>query len=309
MLYLLNTTETFLINKEKNKIIKENNIDEINVSEYDLEETSIKDIIDDCSIYSLFNDKKVVIVNNSYLFTSKKSKEEDLKLLEDYLNNYNPDTLLIFVVKDKLDERKKITKLIRKVGKVLELDIKDIKSIVKEMFEPYKIDNSLITLFIDRVGNDLTLINNEINKIKIYKDKDLEITSDDIISLTNENIEANIFLLIDSIINKNKKEALLIYNKLIDLNEEPIAIIIALANKIRSIYQTKELYRKGYKESDIANILGVKPGYLYYLRDSLSKYDSYKLYNLLEQLADLDYGIKKGTLSKKQALELFIIEN
>ena len=309
MLYLLNTQETFLINKEKEKIIKENSIDEINVNEYDLEETSIKDIIDDCSIYSLFNDKKVIIVNNSYLFTAKKSKEEDLKLLEEYLNNYNPDTILIFVVNDKLDERKKVTKLIKKVGKVLELDIKDIKSIVKEMFKPYEIDNSLITLFIDRVGNDLTLINNEINKIKIYKDKDMLITKEDIISLTNENIEANIFLLIDSIINKNKKEALLIYNKLIDLNEEPIAIIIALANKIRSIYQTKELYRKGYKESDIASILGVKPGYLYYLRDSLSKYDSYKLYNLLEQLADLDYGIKKGTISKKQALELFIIEN
>lgn len=309
MLYLLNTQENFLINKEKDKIIKENNIDEINVNEYDLEETSIKDIIDDCSTYSLFNEKKVVVVNNSYLFTSKKSKEEDLKILEDYLNNYNPDTILIFTLNDKLDERKKVTKLIRKVGKVLELDIKDIKSIVKEMFEPYKIENNLITLFIDRVGNDLTLINNEINKIKIYKDKDLEITKEDIISLTTENIEANIFLLIDSIINKNKKEALLIYNKLIDLNEEPIAIIIALANKIRSIYQTKELYKKGYKESDIASILGVKPGYLYYLKDSLNKYESYKLSNLLEQLADLDYGIKKGTISKKQALELFIIEN
>lgn len=309
MLYLLNTQENFLINKEKDKIIQENNIDEINVNEYDLEETSIKDIIDDCSTYSLFNEKKVVVVNNSYLFASKKSKEEDLKILEDYLNNYNPDTILIFTINDKLDERKKVTKLIRKVGKVLELDIKDIKSIVKEMFEPYKIENNLITLFIDRVGNDLTLINNEINKIKIYKDKDLEITKEDIISLTTENIEANIFLLIDSIINKNKKEALLIYNKLIDLNEEPIAIIIALANKIRSIYQTKELYKKGYKESDIASILGVKPGYLYYLKDSLNKYESYKLSNLLEQLADLDYGIKKGTISKKQALELFIIEN
>ena len=309
MLYLLNTQENFLINKEKDKIIQENNIDEINVNEYDLEETSIKDIIDDCSTYSLFNEKKVVVVNNSYLFASKKSKEEDLKILEDYLNNYNPDTILIFTINDKLDERKKVTKLIRKVGKVLELDIKDIKSIVKEMFEPYKIENNLITLFIDRVGNDLTLINNKINKIKIYKDKDLEITKEDIISLTTENIEANIFLLIDSIINKNKKEALLIYNKLIDLNEEPIAIIIALANKIRSIYQTKELYKKGYKESDIASILGVKPGYLYYLKDSLNKYESYKLSNLLEQLADLDYGIKKGTISKKQALELFIIEN
>ena len=43
MLYLLNTQETFLINKEKEKIIKENSNNEINVNEYDLEETSIKE--------------------------------------------------------------------------------------------------------------------------------------------------------------------------------------------------------------------------------------------------------------------------
>ena len=137
----------------------------------------------------------------------------------------------------------------------------------------------------------------------------MTITKEDIINLTDENIEANIFLLIDSIISKDKEKSLLIYNKLLDLNEEPISIIITLSNKIRSLYQTKELYKKGYKETDIANILGVKPGYLYYLRESLSKYDSYKLKDILNKLADLDYNIKRGTISKNQALELFIIEN
>ena len=309
MIYLLNSLEQFLIKKEIDKILKENNIDSINVNEYDLEENNLKEIIDDCSTYSLFSDKKAIIVKNSYLYTSKKSNEEDLKLLEEYLNNYNPDTILIFVTNDKLDERKKVTKLISKVGKVETLDTKDLTNTVIDLFKPYNIDKTLVKTFIDRVGSNLSLISNEIDKIKTYKDKDMTITYEDIINLTKENIEANIFSLIDSIISKDKEKSLIIYNKLIDLNEEPISIIITLANKIRSLYQTKELYRKGYKESDIATILGVKPGYLYYLRDSLSKYDSYKLKDLLEKLADLDYGIKRGTISKKQALELFIIEN
>lgn len=309
MVYLLNSLEQFLIKEKINKILKEYNIDNINVNEYDLENDNLKEIIDDCSTYSLFSDKKAIVVKNSYIYTSKKSNEEDLKMLEDYLNNYNPDTILIFVVNDKLDERKKVTKLINKIGKVEVLDTKDLTTTVINLFKPYNIDKPLVKQFIDRVGNNLSLISNEIDKIKTYKDKDINITYDDIINLTKENIEANIFLLIDSIISKDKEKSLIIYNKLIDLNEEPISIIITLANKIRSLYQTKELYKKGYKESDIANILGVKPGYLYYLKDSLSKYDSYKLKDLLNQLADLDYGIKSGNISKKQALELFIIEN
>jgi DNA polymerase-3 subunit delta len=159
------------------------------------------------------------------------------------------------------------------------------------------------------VGNNLDILNQEITKLKIYKDDDLIITDEDIVNLTNENIEANLFLLIDSIVNKDKKRAICIYHEMIKMNEEPIAIIISLANKMRGLYQTKELFSKGYKDVDIATILGVKPGYLYYMKDSLKKYDSNTLLKLLKKLADLDYNIKKGSVNKELGLELFILEN
>lgn len=311
MVYLFFSKEQYLINKEINKIIIENNIEDININTYDLNENSIKDVIDDSETFSMFDDKKVIIVNNSYIFTSKKNDvEQDSELLEHYLSNVNPSTILIFNFLDaKLDERKKVVKEFKKYGKVLDLDgSSDIKSIIKDMFKPYKIDNSLITLLIDRVGSNLIMLETEIEKIKIYKDKDLEINEEDIINLTSENIEADMFLLVDTIIKKDTKKAIDIYHEMLNMNEEPIAIIITLANKIRTLYQTKELYKKGYSENDISSILGVKPGYLYYLKDSLKRYDSITLYRLLSKLADLDYNIKKGKVDKNMALELFILE-
>lgn len=312
MVYLFYSKESFLIKKEIKKIIDENNIDEININQYDLNEDTVKDVIDDSETFSMFDDKKIIIINNAYIFSTKKSNiEQDEKLLEKYFDNINPSTILIFNFIDaKLYDKKNIVKALKKVGTIKDLDaINDIKTVIKDMFSPYKIDNNLIGLFIDRVGTNLIMLETEIEKIKTYKDKDLTITNDDIINLTHENIEANMFLLVDTIINKDKSKALSIYHEMLNMNEEPIAIIITLANKIRSLYQTKELYRKGYSEFDIASILGVKPGYLYYLKDSLKKYDSAALYKLLSKLADLDYDIKSGKIDKNLGLELFIIEN
>ena len=311
MVYLFYSKESFLIKKEIDKIIKENNIDLININTYDLNSDSIKDVIDDAETFSMFDDKKIIIVNNSYVFATKKGHlEQDTELLLKYLDNINPSTILIFNFTDsKVDEKKKIVKSLKNIGVIKDLDsIYNINSIIKDLFNPYTINDKDIKLLIERVGTNLNMLSCEIDKIKAYKDKDLNVTSDDINKLTHQNIEADMFLLVDTIINNDKEKSIQIYKELINNNEEPIAIIITLANKIRNIYITKELLRKGYSEVDIAGILGVKPGYLYYLRNSINKYDSYTLYSLLSKLADLDYNIKTNKIDKYTALELFILE-
>ena len=69
MIYAFYGNEPFLINKEINKIIKDNNISDFNISNYDLSEFSLQDIIDDALTVSLFDEKKAIIVNNAYIFT------------------------------------------------------------------------------------------------------------------------------------------------------------------------------------------------------------------------------------------------
>ena len=310
MIYILYGTINYLINKEVNKIIKENNIDEINITKYDLTNTYLNDIINDASSMSLFDDKKIIIVNNSYIFTgtTKKALEQDTTILENYLNNINDNTILIFIVNnDKLDERKKITKLIKKIGIVKEFNNIDNISLVKELFNDYNISTDNIKYLLERVGDDTTLLATEIEKIKIYKDKDKNITKDDITNLIPKSLEANNFKLIDAIINKNKNEAILLYHDRIKLNEEPIAIIIALANQIRIMYQVKQLYLNGYTENNIASILKIHPYRVKLANQNSKKYDSNILLNYLKQLADLDISIKTGKIDKQLGLELFIL--
>ena len=306
MVYLLFGTKDYSINNEIKKICK--NIDEMNISRYDLNNDLTSLVIEDAKTISLFGDKKIVIADNANMFTASTSK--DSEIIEDYLKNINEYTDLIFIVhSDKIDARKKITKAIKEKGKIIEFnDDLDAVSLIRKLFKDYNIEYSDIKLLIDRVGNNPLIITNEINKIKIYKGNDKNITSEDILNLTNKIIEIDVFKLIDYIVRKDKENALELYNEMLKVNEEPIKIIVILANQFRIMYQSKELLKKGYSEKDIASILKIHPYRVKLAIQNSRNYTSEMLLKYLNDLADIDIGIKTGTINKDLALELFILK-
>lgn len=313
MIYLFYGIEDYLIQKEIDSIKQKNNIEEISISRYDLTNTNIEKIIEDCEMNSMFTDKKVIIVNNSYIFTGQSKKgqiEQNLEALEKYINNPNIDTLLIFISdSEKLDERKKIVKLIKQKGIVKEFNTTtNINSIVKSFFNDYKISDSSITKLINRVGNNLPLLEEEAEKLKLYKDDLKEINDEDILKITNKNVDLDIFKLIDNIIMKNKKVATETYNEMIKYGEEPIKILIMIASQIRLMYQTKLLYKKGYTEKDSASLLGIHPYRVKLATEKGRKYTESDLLMYLDNLADLDSKIKQSNVDKKMAIELFILK-
>ena len=280
----------------------------MNISKYDLNNDMLSLALEDAKTMSLFDDKKLVIVDNANMFTGSTSKDNEL--IEEYLNHINENTTLVLIVhNDKLDTRKKITKLIKKVGKVQEFnDELDTTSLVRRLFKDYNIDYKTIQLFIDRVGSNPLIIQSEINKIKIYKDNDKNITEEDILNLTAKLIEIDIFKLIDYIVRKNKEKALELYYEMLKMNEEPIKIVVILANQFRIMYQSKELLKKGYSEKDIANTLKIHPYRVKLAIQNSRNYTSDILLKNLNALADIDIGIKTGTINKDLALELFILK-
>lgn len=307
MIYVLFGLDNYLINYNLKKILNDGD------KEYfDLENTSISNIILSCDSISLFSTSKNVIVENAYIFiptTNKKLPEQNLEALEKYINNINKDTNLIFIIeKEKLDERKKIVKSIKEKGKIIDCNYKkNNTSIVKEFFSGYSITDSNINYLIDRVGNNLSILYQECEKLKIYKLDDKVISKEDIDSNTTKAYDLDIFHLIENIVLNNKEKALESYYELIKNGEEPIKIIILLSNQFRLIYQSKRLYKKGYLESDIAQKLKVHP---FAIKKALEKVGNFKeeiLLNYLYELSILDSKIKSGKIESTTGLELFII--
>lgn len=311
-MYLYYGLEQFLIDKEIEILKKQNNIEDIDVIKYDLENTKIENVLEDALSISLFGNKKLIIVENAYIFTgtiNKKLIEQNIDVLKEYINNGSFNNIIVFtILKEKIDERKNIVKLIKEKGVVKDFNISNnINKYVLDMFKNYKISNNNVNLLINRVGNNLEVLNQEIEKIKTYKDSDLNISEDDIKNLTSKNIDTDFFNLIENIVIKNKEKALESYFEIIKYGEEPIKIIVVLANKFRLIYQALNLYKKGYSSKDISTILGSNYYAIKKCLENSRNYDNKTLLNCILKLANLDIDIKSGKIDKNLGLELFIM--
>ena len=305
MIYILYGTEKYLIDKYIKQLKNENSIQSLSTSIYDTDD-EIETILEDANSIDMFGNKKLIIVNNSIIFSETK-QEKNIEKLINYIKSPNQDCILIFTISvEKLDERKKIIKEIRKNCIVKEFNNFDNK-VIKDMFDDYNIDNFTIEFLKDRVGNNLDILDKEIEKIKIYKDQDKIITKDDILNLTSKNIDTDIFSLIESIVLKDKEKAISIYSEMIKMNEEPIKIIVMLANQFRIMYQSKKLTKMGNSVNNIAELLGIHPYRVKLALEKGSKYSEKDLISNLYKLATLDEEIKMGKKDKYLALELFLI--
>lgn len=103
--YLLYGNDKTIIENELNNLLNKNN--EIDIIKYSLDNTTIEEIIEDASTISMFANKKIIVLDNCSFFSANKTINNQ-ELLENYLNNYNPNTYIIFIANtEKVDTRKK----------------------------------------------------------------------------------------------------------------------------------------------------------------------------------------------------------
>ena len=121
------------------------------------------------------------------------------------------------------------------------------------------IEMNNVRLIIDKVKYDLSNIINECDKLMIYKDNDKNITKDDIENIIRENIEDDIFSLTNSILKKDTKKSIKIYKDLLLMGEEPIKLIVMIANQFRLLLQVKLMVKNGYKQIEMASIIKEHP--------------------------------------------------
>lgn len=312
-IYLISSTSYRLLEDELDKIIKDNPYDT-----FDLNETPIEDILEEASYVSLFNEERYIIVKNSYIFTSKKNKEETSvskkdELLLKYLESPNQNTILIFTVNSKIDSKKKICKLIKSNYNLIEIGDLKPKEIVTKLDkllkeDNYKCNTDILYYIVNNSQNNYDLSISEIEKIKLYYGSGTTIKDIDVKNIVSQNIEDNNFKFIETVMNKNIKESFKIYDDLMLQKVEPIMLMSMLAKEIRNTLLVKKLMNKKTLQG-IMDILGIN--YEFQVNKLVNysyQYSEKKLESLLLSLCNLDYKIKTGKISNKLALEMFILE-
>ncbi|MDX8359525.1 DNA polymerase III subunit delta [Cytobacillus sp. IB215316] len=316
-LYLLYGKETYLLNETKKLLIShglKNEEIEFNLSTYNLEETPIEAGIEDAETYPFFGDKKIVIFNNPTFLTSEKSKiEHDLKKLETFINQPADFSIIVFYAPyEKLDERKKLTKLLKKKAELLvanTLTEQELQKWIVERAESFQvlIQNEAVEEMLRLVGTNLMLLTTEIDKLALYVGPGGNISHETVTLLVARTLEQNIFTLIDFIVQRKPAEAMQILFDLIEQKEEPIKILSLVSNQFRLIYQVKELARQGYNQQKISSIIKVHPYRVKLAAGQAKLFGDQELKGIIGQLAEADYDMKVGNVDKQLILELFIM--
>jgi len=182
-------------------------------------------IINACRRYPMFADKQVVILKEAQLM-------KDIDKLDSYIEAPLPSTIFIIGYKGKFDKRKTLHKIISKHAVVFNsLKVKDdkIHSWISElvMSKGYSIKPKSVSLLEEHIGNDLSRISNEIDKLTINLGVKKSIEEDDIEKYIGISKEYNVFELQAAIARKDLAKAIQIINYF-ESNPKAVPIHMAL---------------------------------------------------------------------------------
>lgn len=304
--YLIESSDFLSFQNEKDKLIKEKGFSSSLINTYDLEEVELEDALEDLDTYGLLSDKKVIVLTNIENIKYDENKK-DLDHLIKYINNPNPDNLLIIYSHG--NNTLKTIKELKKVCKNIEVNI-SIKDYIKNTFKDYKIDFKAINMLEEYCLNDFTKVVSECSKLKNFKMDDKTITCEDIDILVNKKLgdpRDLTFAFSRSLAEKNKKDSLEKYRELLEYNIEPLSIIGLLASQIRIIYQVKILEEKAMKDKEIAEVLGEKEFRIKKTRELTRLYSKNELLKLMQDLSNMDYRLKTEDIDGNNLIELFIL--
>lgn len=309
--YLLYSGDGAILNKEINDLEKKLDISDNDIIYYNIDD--IDGIINEASTIGMFSLNKFIIINMDSYFKDKKDIP-NINLLENYFDSYNSNSYLIFVCNsDSIDSRKKIVNLIKKYGIVKKLEVNDnylndyVNNYLKD--NGYKINNGDVVYFINRVGNNINNVTNELDKLMLYKINDKIINRNDIDLLTVENIDDSIYDLVNCILKNDNEKAIKLYNNFIDNGMDVNQIVAIIAAQIRLLYQVKRLYNSGKSNDEIAKILEFKSVYrVKYLLSDSYYYSESDLVKYLSKLADIDNAIKTSNGDGNILMQLFIVK-
>lgn len=305
--YLLESVDGVVLDNKIEEIITKTNFIHATKSIYDIEEKDLRDALEDLDTYNFLTSKKIVIIKNAFSNLNEKNMEHLFK----YIENPSPDNLLILTVK-KIDNRLNIIKKIKKNDNVTILTLKvNSFQYIKDCLKEYKIDHKAVSLLMEKCRDDITKIENECNKLKLYKKDSLQIIEEDVENLVEKKLEDSneaLFSFIKYLLMKDKKNSIRTYQELLEYHIDNSSIIGLMSSQLKTIYQVKLLTDKKWRTNQIIEALSLKSSYQV---NKMSEYGccySYQeLGGLIHSIAELDYDIKSGRLDSKLALDLFIL--
>lgn len=255
-------------------------------------DTTIEDIVSNAKRYPMMAERQVVIVKEA------QDLAKSIDKLEPYAENPQMTTVLVFAYKYKtLDKRKKITKTLDKHGLVYES---------KKMYENqvgqwinrvlqgrgYAIEPKANAMLVAFLGNDLSRIANELNKLEIILPKGSTITPHHIEENIGFSKDFNIFEFRKAIGDKNQLKAYQIAHYFANNKKENPMVVVN--GQVFSFFSALLQYHglKDKSPGNVAKVLKVNPFFVNDYIGAAKNYPMRKVSGIVANLREIDIKSK-----------------
>ena len=271
------------------------------------EDRSISEILGLATAFPFGSEKKLVIVKEA-------EKIRDKKPLKEYASSPAEFTVLVFF------HNGSITNISSQPFKTLSennflFEAKELKG--KNLIDwlinlseekEKKLTEENAQVIVDIVGESRNMLEDQLEKICVFLNKEKEITIESIQQVSSELKQFNIFDLQNVIGVKDKSKSLTVAYNLVDNGAEPTFIIAMLTRYFTGLAKIPELKSKNVPDAEAARIVGTHPYYYRNYVKARTLFSDQKLVEVFRALLKADVSVKTTTTDDKTIITLLIAE-
>ncbi|WP_127124454.1 DNA polymerase III subunit delta [Pseudoflavitalea rhizosphaerae] len=271
------------------------------------------DVVNACKRYPMFSERQVVILKEA-------QQMREIDKLESYIEHPLSSTIFVVSYKEKkVDGRSKLAKTLKEKGEMLttkKMYDNQLPDWTNELIQSKgrSISQKALMLLVDHIGNDLSRINNEIDKVLVNLGERTSITEDDIEKYVGVSKEYNPFELQSAMAAKDLAKAMKII-QYFEANPKAAPIQLVLPTLYNLFSKTYMIFGQQAKDDrTVATNIGVNP---YFVKDYMATARNYGYsgvesallllhqYNL-KSVGVNDSGTSDGSLLKEMVVKMMV---
>ena len=321
-IYFLMGVEPYLIRLYRDKLVNAlvGTDDELNCRYYDGPVSDMGEVIEYADTVPFFAPRRVIVMENTGLFKSSDDK------LASYLKDMPETTYMIFTEcfrGERRDERKyesalvdkryKMYKTVHDLGRIIEfkrLQEADLTNWLLRRFADngLKVTRRAMDCILEYVGDDMTRLVNESEKLICYRAGHSSVDEDDVKEICSRNIDNDIFEMVGAIAAKNRRKALKLYYDLIELKVRSMNILALISREFNLLMQVKILKNSGRDKDDISKLTRINPFFVGKYISVSGRFTSEYLREAVEECVETETAAKQGLIDDMIAVEMLIIK-
>ena len=299
--------ERYMVRYYKNMLIQKLSQpdDEMNRTFFRDNSTEPSQIAEAAQVLPFFAEHRLLVVEDSGFFKTSSD-------MADYMDTFPETTYIVFVERE-IDKRNRLFKWIGKNGCVTEC-VRQQEKMLKQWMAGYakkagkSISVKSVERLIERVGTDMEMLSNELEKCIGYVGDRTAIEVSDVDAISSGVTVSKLFDMIDAVALGEKDRALRLYDDLLANKESPMSILYMFSRHINILLQIKECGNLGLSQSETAKKCGVPPFTVSKYARQAALFKRSKLLAMLETRLEYEEKFKSGRLSDQLAVELFLIQ-